>query len=93
MKTFIYRVKGNEGDIQISPELNEMDIAMILKVLLELISENNDLSFKKVVHILNEITEEPVLVELAKCIGCELVLNAKRKVEEKNTHKDPKSLS
>ena len=73
MKTFIYRVKGNEGDIQISPELNEMDIAMILKVLLELISENNDLSFKKVVHILNEITEEPVLVELAKCIGCELV--------------------
>lgn len=93
MKTFIYRIKGNEGDIQISPELNEMDIAMILKVLLELISENNDLSFKKVVHILNEITEEPVLVEMARCIGCELVLNAKRKVEEKNMHKDPKSLS
>ena len=93
MKTFIYRIKGNEGDIQISPELNEMDITMILKVLLELISDNNDLSFKKVVHILNEITEEPVLVEMAKCIGCELVLNAKRKVEEKNTHKDPKSLS
>ena len=82
MKTFIYRVKGNEGDIQISPELNEMDIARILKVFLELISENNDLSFKKVVHILNEITDDPVLVELAKRIAYELVLNAKRKVAE-----------